>query len=164
MCGKIVCPFIPRLTSPCGMRMRLQLPEPICASSAGLRPPLPIRLYTQRVAINAVGFKNFTEAVVGGVYATVKITPVVGGTVSCSSRCSDFSRAAGHWLAVRLHVFQWLLRQFRVASAVHKLLPGPVLPPLSSMTNWTTILTSSRGSMPKWSPNFHRSGALAPVM
>jgi hypothetical protein len=31
----------------------------------------------------AVGFKNFTKDVVGGTYATVKITPVVGGSTAC---------------------------------------------------------------------------------
>jgi len=31
-----------------------------------------------------VGFKNFTEAVVGGTYATVKITPVSGGAAPCA--------------------------------------------------------------------------------
>jgi hypothetical protein len=39
-------------------------------------PPIP-----SKGVFNAVGFKNFTEAVVGGVFATVKITPVFGGTV-----------------------------------------------------------------------------------
>jgi len=41
-------------------------------------PPVPSKGY-----FNAVGFKNFTEATIGGVFATVKITPVVGGTTAC---------------------------------------------------------------------------------
>jgi len=39
-------------------------------------PPIP-----SKGVFNAVGFKNFTKDVVGGVYATVKITPVFAGTV-----------------------------------------------------------------------------------
>jgi hypothetical protein len=50
-------------------------------------PPQP-----SKGAFAAVGFKNFTEKVVGGVFATVKITPVVGGTVPCKFPVSSPAR------------------------------------------------------------------------
>ena len=42
-------------------------------------PPVP-----SKGATALTGFHNFTAAIVGGVYATVKITPVFGGTVPCA--------------------------------------------------------------------------------
>jgi hypothetical protein len=40
-----------------------------------------------------IGFQNFTAAVIGGVYATVKITPALGSTVPCAYPGTVTSRA-----------------------------------------------------------------------